>query len=220
VHLPDAIPARKKQEKQQRKLLEIVVPSDLYPTMSTADINADIIVFDGGNSDCPPITPPKGVRWRRFHVSDLFIQDDLQDDIGLTFHRMNGCLPFIRLPRATSLSIIGRCGLDKIHAALKACETLRIPLCRSEKKRVFTDLGKTPRYACVGPQVSRNSQEVLDYHWWALLWLMRRAEEAYKDITDHQVISHIHHAKNAVPFKTFATSDLSQLKSTLRQLRF
>jgi hypothetical protein len=25
-------------------------------------------------------------------------------------------------------------------------------------------------------------------------------------IADHQVISHIHHTKNAVPFKTFATS--------------
>jgi hypothetical protein len=133
---------------------------------------------------------------------------------------MNGCLPFIRLPLATSLSIIGRCGLDKIHAALKACETLGTPLCRSEKKRVFTDLGKTPRYACVGPQVSRNCQEVLDYpafmkylplhHWRASLWLMRQAEEAYKDMTDHQVISHIHHAKNAVPFKTFATSDPQQ----------
>jgi len=33
---------------------------------------------------------------------------------------------------------------------------------------------------------------------------MRRAEEAFKTIADHQVISHIHFAKNAVPFKTFA----------------
>jgi len=44
-------------------------------------------------------------------------------------------------------------------------------------------------------------------HWRALLWLMRRAEESYKDIADHQVISHIHHAKKAVPFKTFTTTD-------------
>ncbi len=121
-HLPDAIPSsvrrsqirrvKKTQEKQQRKLLEIVVPSNVYPTVSTADINADIFVFDGGNSDCPPITPPKGVQWRRLHVSDLFIQDDLRDDIGLTFHRMNGCLPFIRLPQESlgwrGSSAIGR----------------------------------------------------------------------------------------------------------------
>jgi hypothetical protein len=87
AHLPDAIPSsvrqsrigcgKKKQEKQQRKLLEIVLPSHFYPTVSIVDINEDIILFDGGNSDCPPITPPKGVQWRRLLISDLFIQDDL-----------------------------------------------------------------------------------------------------------------------------------------------
>ncbi len=53
----------------------------------------------------------------------------------------------------------------------------------------------------------------LEHPTWALLWLMRRAEEAYKDIADHQVLSHIHHAKNAVPFKTFATTDPQQASS-------
>jgi hypothetical protein len=210
--------AKNKQQKQQRKLCTIVVPPEYYPTVSIEEIKRDIIVFDGGNSDCPSITPPHGVQWRRLHVSDLFIHDDLRDDVGLTFPRStNGCLPFIRLPRATSLSIIGRYGLPQIHAALIACENLRTPLRRSDKKRVFTDFGKTPSYACVGPQVSRNSQKVFDSpsfmkklplkHWKALLWLMRRAEESYKDIADHQVISHIHHAKKAVPFKTFTTTD-------------
>ena len=71
AHLPDAIPssvrrsrirrAKKKQEKQQRKLREIVLPSDFYSTVSIDDINEEIIVFDGGNSDCPPITPLMGV---------------------------------------------------------------------------------------------------------------------------------------------------------------
>ena len=71
AHLPDAIPssvrrsrircAKKKQEKLQRKLLEIVLPSNFHPTVSILDINEEIIVFDGGNSDCPPITPLKGV---------------------------------------------------------------------------------------------------------------------------------------------------------------
>ena len=228
AHLPDGVPssirrsrirrAKKKLHKQQRLLREIVPSLDiLNPTVSIEDIDKEILVFDGGNSDCPAITPPKGVQWRRLHVSDLYIQDDLRGDIGLTFRRMNGCLPFIRLPRDTSLAIIGRCGLDNIYAALQACENLRTPLCRSHKKRVFTDFGRTPRYACVGPQVSRNSQKVLDYpsfmnklpshHWESLLWLMRRAEESFKDIADHQVLSHIHHAKNAVPFKTFTTTN-------------
>jgi len=75
----------------------------------------------------------------------------------------------------------------------------------------------TPRYACVGPQVCRNSQKVLDYpsfmdklpmhHWESLLWLMRCAKESYKDIADHQVLSHIHRAKKSVPYKTFTTTN-------------
>ena len=208
--------AKKKQTKQLLLLTEIVLSSDHVP-FSISYIEDEIIVFDGGNLSCPPISPPKTVGWRCHHVSDLHIEDDLRGDIGLTFRRIEGCLPFIRLPRNTSLDIIGRCGLKRIYAALQACENLRSPLCRSNKKRVFSDFGMAPKYACVGPQVSRNSPKVHDHpsfmeklpihHWQSLLWLMRRAKESFKTIADHQVISHIHHAKNAVPFKTFTTSN-------------
>ena len=159
------------------------------------------------------ITPPKSVKWRQHHVSDLHIQDDLQGDIGLTFCRIDGCLPFICLPHNISLDIIGQCGLGKMYNALQACANLCTPLCRSNKTRVFTDFNKPPRYACVGPQVSRNSPKVHDQSsfmdklpTYPLLWLMRRAKESFKTIADHQVISHIHHAKKSVNFKTFSTS--------------
>ena len=150
-------------------------------------------------------------------MTDLHIQDDLRGELGLTFRRIDGCLPFIYLPHNTSLQIIGHCGLVKIYKALHACENLCSPLCWSNKKRVFIDFGKTPRYACVGPQVSQNSQKVHNYpsfmqklpshHWESLLWLMQCAEELFMTIANHQVISHIHHAKKAVPFKTFTTSN-------------
>ena len=42
---------------------------------------------------------------------------------------------------------------------------------------------------------------------------MRRAEESFKSIADHQVISHLHHAKNAVPFKTFTPSNINSTSS-------
>jgi hypothetical protein len=71
------------------------------------------------------ITPPKNVKWRHHHVSDFHIQDDIRGDIGLTFCRIDGCLPFICLPRNISLSIIGQCGLVKIYNALQACENLQ-----------------------------------------------------------------------------------------------
>ncbi len=158
-------------------------------------------------------------------MTDLHIQDDLHGEFGLFFRRIDGCLPFICLPRNISLQIIGHCGLVKIYKALHACENLRSPLCRSNKKRVFTDFGKTLRYACVGPQVSRNSQKVHDYpslmqklpshHWESLLRLMRCAEESFKTIADHQIISHIHHAKKAVPFKTFTSSNTQSNSSKL-----
>jgi hypothetical protein len=75
-------------------------------TFSTDDIKGNIIVFDGGDSSCPMITPPKNINWRCHHVLDLHIQDDIRGDIGLTFCRIDGCLPFIHLPLNISLDII------------------------------------------------------------------------------------------------------------------
>ena len=105
AYSPDAIPssvrrrrnrrAKKKQVKQQRLLREIVLPTNFNSTVSIDDINEEIIVFDGGNPDCPPITPPNCVIWRRLHVSDLCIRDDVRPTVGLTFPRVNGTLPFI-----------------------------------------------------------------------------------------------------------------------------
>jgi hypothetical protein len=88
-----------------------------------------------------------------------------------------------------ALDIIGECGLPKIYKALIACEKLRrVALSQSDKKRMFTDNGKQVTYACVGPQVSRNSKCVLDnlpfmdnltiVHWESLVWLMKHAEGA------------------------------------------
>jgi hypothetical protein len=160
AHLPDLVSgpvldhrsrrAKKKLQKQQRQLLEVCPPVDQI-IFSIDDINNDIIVFDGGNSSCPIITASKRVTWRRHQVSDLHVKDDLRGDIGLTFCHIDGCLPFIRLPHNTSLAIIGECGLLKVYNALQACENLRSPICRSNKKCVFTNFDKPPHYACVGP---------------------------------------------------------------------
>ncbi len=71
-------------------------------------------------------------------------------------------------------------------------------------------------YTCVGNQVSRNSPQVLNHapfqdklkrhHWEALMWMMRHAELCFKMIVDHQVVSHICHARIVVPFKTMSGS--------------
>ncbi len=96
--------AKKKLKKQQRLLLEVVPPSEQF-TFSISDINENIIVFDGGHSSCPIITPPKNIKWSRHPVSDLYFQDDIRGDIGLTFCRIDSCLPFIHLLHEITLSI-------------------------------------------------------------------------------------------------------------------
>ena len=85
-----------------------------------------------------------------------------------------------------------------------------------DAKCVFTDYGKRVIYACVGPQTSQNSTTIRnhppfmdalsDSHWSSLVWMMKRAEISFHLIADHTVLSHLHHAKKLVPFKTFTSS--------------
>jgi hypothetical protein len=208
--------ARKKQRKQDRMLHEIRVP----PTqvlLSPNQIDSDIIVFDGGDDSTPPIRPPDGIKWRSIHVRQLYIPDVTDHQFGLSFPKINGASPFILLPRKVSLDIISACGLSTIYGSLHECEKLRrVSLSRSDRKRVFTDYGKQVTYACVGPQPSRNSNTVRDNppfmdnlpqcHWRSLVWMMKRAEIAFREFADHAVISHNSHAKKLVPFKTFQCS--------------
>ncbi len=224
VHHHCKCQAMKKLKKQQCLLQEVVVPPDQLK-LSTKEIDNNIIVFDRGNSHCPPIRLPKEIKWRSHHVSELHIQDETSSHLGLTFPCIDGALPFIRLPHKIALDIIGQCGLSKIYNALNACENLqRLCLACSNKKCVFTDYGNHVTYACVGPQASRNSQKVLDnppfmdklssHHWDPLVWLMRCVEECFKTIADHQVISHLYLAKKVVPFKTFSANSRFAISSS------
>jgi hypothetical protein len=80
------------------------------------------MVFDGGDSETPPILLPDGLTWRCMPISDSYVED-------LLYPRVNNSLPFIWLPRSNALSIIASSGLNRIYAALEACEKLRkVPL--------------------------------------------------------------------------------------------
>ena len=208
--------ARKKSRKIDNLLREIVVPLTQVK-LSINEIDSEIIVFDGGNESTPPIRPPDDIRWRSIPIRHLHIEDELRGNIGLSFQKIEGVSPFIRLPRQISLDIIAECGLSRIYEAMQECEKLRrVALSRSDRKRVFTDFGKEVTYACVGPQPSRNSKTVRNnppfmsslpqHHWRSLVWVMKRAERSFRAFADHSIISHLHHAKKLIPFKTFNTS--------------
>mgnify|MGYP006146831185 FL=1 len=215
--------AQKKRRKQDHLLREIVVPPH-QNKLSTTEIDSDIIVFDGGGPMSPPIQPPDGILWRSIPVGNLHIEDELSGDMGLSFPRIDGTSPFIRLPRKMSLEIISHVGLPAIYDALSHCANLRkVSLSRSSSKRVFTDYGEHVQYACVGPQPSRISNSVLDNppfvaalpqrQWEHLVWLMKRAETSFRSIADHCVLSHLHHAKKLVPFKTFTSTGVDKTSS-------
>ena len=208
--------AQKKKRKITNILREVIIPSNHFK-LSTKDIDSEIVVFDGGNLSAPPIKPPDGILWRSISVNVLHVEDETDPNIGLTFPKMDGVNPFIRMPRRMCLEIIEECDLIKIINSLSACENLRrIALRRGDSKRVFTDYGKPVTYACVGPQVSRNSQTVLshppymdalpDAHWRSLVWMMKCAKRSFRMIANHSVVSHLHHAKRVVPFKRFTSS--------------
>ena len=208
--------ARKKRRKQDLCLREMVVPPNQVK-YSITEIDSKVIVVDGGCEMSPPIRPPHGIRWCPIPVRDLHIEDELCGDIGLSFPRIDGTSPFIRLPRQVSLEIMSHVGLPAIYDALSHCEKLRrVALCRSDGKRVFTDFGKQVTYACVGPQPSRISNTVLDNppfvdalpqpQWEKLVWLMKRAETSFHSFADQCVISHLHHRKKLIPFKTLPST--------------
>jgi hypothetical protein len=193
-----------------------MVPHNQFK-LSHNEIDADIIVFDGGNSTSPPIKPPDDVIWRSIAVNDLHVEDETRPNIGLTFCKVIDIRPFIRMPRQMSLDIIAEVGLPKIIHSLQQCEKLRrTALGRGDSKRVFTDYGKTLTYACVGPQPSRNSRTVStqppftdslpEADWRSLVWMITRAEMSFRAIADHSVLSHLELAKRVVPFKTFTSS--------------
>jgi hypothetical protein len=64
------------------------------------------------------------MKWRSIKVHDLYIDGNVNGDMGLTFARIDGALPFIRMPLSMALDI-DKCGLVKIYNPLQACEKLR-----------------------------------------------------------------------------------------------
>ena len=222
--------SKKKLRKHQRLLTEVVVPTSIQNNLlSESDIVDEVVVVDGGDDGNPPIRPPDGVNWRRLSViggNHMHIPDETDPCRGLTFARVDGALPFIRLPRKQSLDIISQLSLKDIVCALEECEKLKkTSVTRSDNKRIFGDYGKPVMYTCVGVQPSRNSREVLDCnrfieklperHSSVLMKFMHHVERCYESLAESEVMSHMFHARQVVPFKTMSLPGSSH-KSTLK----
>ena len=79
-------------------LCEVIVPPNQLK-LTPEEINAEITVFDSGNSTSPPIKPPDGVLWHSISVHLLHVKDETLPNIGLTYPKILGVHPFVRMPR-------------------------------------------------------------------------------------------------------------------------
>jgi hypothetical protein len=116
VHHKRILCAKKKFKKQQTLLSKVIVPYNQIKLLSIDKIDSQVVVFDGGNDNNPPIRPPDGVMWHRISIRDgrhIYVDDETNPDRGLTFARIDNSLPFTRLPRSMALRIIGHCDLKK-----------------------------------------------------------------------------------------------------------
>jgi hypothetical protein len=102
---------KRKYKKQNKLLTEVVVPAHIKKNLLiNHDVEEDILVFDGGDSDNPPIKPPNGVNWQLISISDekyIVALDHNDPDCGLTYACFDDDHPFIHMPRGMSLSILG-----------------------------------------------------------------------------------------------------------------
>ena len=64
--------AKKKHRKMQDILREVNVPIHQF-RLSPEEIDSEIVVFDGGDTNSPPIKPPDGVIWRSIPVKNYCI---------------------------------------------------------------------------------------------------------------------------------------------------
>ena len=119
----------KKSCKQQQILSEVILPPSIYQNLLSASaIKNDIVVIDGGDSGNPPIVPPDGTSWHCVSVLDgirLCVPDDSNPLRGLTFPRVDGVLPFIKMPRDYALSITAEVTVNDIVDTLEECERLK-----------------------------------------------------------------------------------------------
>ena len=126
---------------------------------------------------------------------------------------INGCRPFSLIPRASTLKVLPKSGMQQLFDSLKHILSMhRLSLSRGKAKTIFADPSTKVMYKCLGVRVSRASTGVLNYdawaervgagHWERVLRMVRQAELLFESFAGDEVIQHIKAAQYASPFKT------------------
>jgi len=145
--------ANRKKKKLSQTLIEVHVPPTSHAhKWSLEELLSVLLVFDGGNTKNPPLTPPvpkagsiqtieKDKPWQSLRVSagDLFVADTKRADKGLVFRYPDGVEAFTRVPRKAALQMT-RMGNPLVTEAY--CKSLS-HVERAQRKSLHRSKGKT-----------------------------------------------------------------------------
>ena len=181
--------SRMRSSVKVRKMDVVLIPTELpsefeKECLEFDDLDRYCIVFDGGETDTPPLIPPTqpcnspplppgcGSRthkkrqvllpWKSLRISDgdLFVSDTKDPCKGLIYNQLSGNPVYIRIPRKSSLEITK---LNQLSESNKMCMALqsgflsqRQTLHRGKTKRIFSDF----KYCTLGNQPNRNKPGV------------------------------------------------------------
>ena len=125
---------------------------------------------------------------------------------------INGCRPFILIPRTSALSILPWKGMQGLYNSLCHIQTLHLTLTRGHAKLIFGDKHKRMQYNTLGVRPNRAGKGVIDLdawthaidrnHWCNVMMMVRRAELVFESFAPDEVLQHIKSAKDIVPFRT------------------
>ena len=102
----------RRAKKKEQKLTSILRICCLLPEklkLTHQQIGSEVIVFDGGNLTCPPIKPPHGLQWKSYPVNMLHVEDEINPNLGLTYHKIDGNCPFMLVKQM--ICIILKCSV-------------------------------------------------------------------------------------------------------------
>lgn len=187
-----------------------------------------ILVFDGGDDDCPPIKQPPYIKWTAIRVKDTMHIPDSEPDLGLTFFKpADDTNPvFTRVPRSVSLAMTGindaTIARNLRDALLSAINHTKATNIRGTTRHTFSprpvaNLGAQP---CRGKRgVSANSyhKKLMDpAEWDAIIRFTICCEAALKHVIPREAIRHIQAAQDLTDYKVMqSTSGLEADSSNI-----
>jgi len=223
--------ANRKKYKQHYHLKDVQICKTALKKVKLLDldyIKKNVVICDGGENESDGIQNRPdidGATCIRVRDGDIWVADTKCASIGLRHILPGASFPtFIRLPRSESLAIMNN-GRTICHAMCLCALSQNQSLSRGKKNHVFTEGDN--KYCCVGTQPGRAERGIHSglyrmtqgfpcKEWDNIHKVLKRAEHAFDNIMDTEIIRHISCARSRVKFDTMTPSPCSPNQKSAR----